>query len=137
MIMTPCTCLLSRGNRLLYSFCGYDEKILSITNVNALRLEILKLLKVMMIRCITQILPEYKLKDLGNIMPAHTNYPGTYQKLQTHQPSLFLADIVDGRLHFTLKAVTIFGYPQMPSYILSGMRFPNILLRWALHLIHL
>lgn len=80
------------------------KKILSITNVNALRLEILKLLKSDDDSLHHTDTSEYKLKDLGNIMPAHTNYPGTYQKLQTHQPSLFLADIVDGRLHFTLKS---------------------------------
>lgn len=78
--------------------------ILKISNVNALRLEILKLLKCDDDTLHNVSLSEYKIKDLGNIMPAHTNYPGLYQDINEKQPSLFISEVKDGKLHFSLKS---------------------------------
>lgn len=79
------------------------HEILSINNVNALRLEILKLLKGDDDSLKSVNMSEYKIADLKNVMPSHTNYAYQYTKLDS-QPSLFHTTIIDNRLHFTLKS---------------------------------
>ena len=79
------------------------QKILSISNVNALRLELLRILKCDDDSLHDVQISEYKLKDLRNIMPGHMNYPANYEKIIKEQPSLFEADVIDGELQFYLK----------------------------------
>lgn len=79
------------------------EEILSISNVNALRLEILKLLKGDDDSLRAIAMSEYKIADLKTMMPAHTNYPSNYMKLDK-QPSLFDTTIINKRLCFSLKS---------------------------------
>lgn len=79
------------------------KQILSISNVNALRLEVLKLLKSDEDSFQNIDASEYKINDLKNIMPSHANYPALYKKVCDKQPSLFHSDINNGKLHFTLK----------------------------------
>lgn len=80
------------------------KQILSISNVNSLRLEILKLLKYDDDTLHKVKLSEYRINDLKNVMPSHMNYQGKYQELEKDQPSLFHTNIIDGRLHFILKS---------------------------------
>lgn len=79
------------------------KEILSISNVNALRLELLRLLKCDDDSLHNVQISEYNLKDLRNIMPGHMNYPANYEKIIKEQPSLFVADVINGKLHFFLK----------------------------------
>jgi len=76
--------------------------ILSISNVNALRLEVLKLLKSDELSQSIVGSHTYQIRDLKNILPQHMNYENAYNKLHS-EPSLFVSNIMSGKLHFMLK----------------------------------
>lgn len=79
------------------------HEILSITNVNALRLEILKILKDDDSSLRHQEVSEYTIRDLTNVLPSHMNYQNYYRNIDATQPSLFTSTVYDGKLSFTLK----------------------------------
>lgn len=77
---------------------------LKISNVNALRLELIKILKLDETTLITKERTDnYLIHDLKNILPQHMNYIGAYEKIQQGQVTVFDSHILDGRLYFTLK----------------------------------
>lgn len=79
-------------------------QILTKTNVNDLRLEILQLLRIDDKERLTgENWDSYKIHDLKNILPSHMNYGKNYEKVSSQQPSNFIKEIADGMLKFTLR----------------------------------
>lgn len=79
------------------------NELLKITNVNALRLEVLKILKADDYSYLkTTGIDNYRIKDLKTVLPTHMNYQDAFAKLQT-QPSLFNSNVQDGKVTFFMK----------------------------------
>lgn len=78
------------------------SSMLSISNVNAFRLEVLKLLKSDELSSSIIGSHTYSIHDLKNILPQHMNYEKAYVKINK-EPSLFSNGIANGKIHFMLK----------------------------------
>lgn len=80
------------------------REILGITNVNALRLQLLSILKLDdTVRIRDEYTDEFSVRDLKNILPSHMNYKNNYINVLSNQPSLFNYDIIDGKYVYAMK----------------------------------
>jgi Bacterial regulatory proteins, gntR family. len=80
------------------------ETILSIHNVNSLRLELLKLLELDNIsRSEEDNSNSLKIKEVKKVLPDHLNYQNKYTVLQTDMPSIFQSYVSESTIFYTLK----------------------------------
>lgn len=80
------------------------ETILSIHNVNSLRLELLKLLELDNIsRSEEENSNTLKIREIKKVLPDHLNYQNKYTILQTDMPSIFQSYVSESTIFYTLK----------------------------------